>query len=204
MANYVLRFAGNRDLFLNMMNWLSADEDLISIRPKEAEDRRLSAKPSQFWMLYVSSALPALAAIARRYGADLKVVEVPPGPPVLSPIVAEIYGPDYAAQMRLARAVRGAFEALDRDGTPKTYELEGYPAVVVQHDGEVLRQFRHVGVPKAAVAAQARHHEQRRPAAMPLVVELRAIAQFQVRHRALLARCIARLPCQTGWLSSRA
>ena len=56
-------------------------------------------------------ALPALAAIARRYGADLKVVEVPPGPPVLSPIVAEIYGPDYAAQMRLARAVRGAFEA---------------------------------------------------------------------------------------------
>ena len=77
-------------------------------------------------------------------------------------------------------------------------------AMIVQHHGEVPGQLRHMGIPEAAVAAQARHHKQRRPAAMPLVVELRAIAQFQVRHRALLARCIARLPCRTGWLSSRA
>ena len=54
---------------------------------------------------------PRLAAIARRHRADIKVVEVPPGPPVLSPIVAEIYGPDYRAQMELARAVRRVFEA---------------------------------------------------------------------------------------------
>ncbi|HET9653570.1 MAG TPA: efflux RND transporter permease subunit, partial [Usitatibacter sp.] len=54
---------------------------------------------------------PRLAAIARRHGADIKVVEVPPGPPVLSPIVAEIYGPDYRAQMQLARSVRRVFEA---------------------------------------------------------------------------------------------
>jgi multidrug efflux pump subunit AcrB len=38
-------------------------------------------------------------------------VEVPPGPPVLSPLVAEIYGPDYASTMQLARQVRGVFEA---------------------------------------------------------------------------------------------
>ena len=56
------------------------------------------------------SVLPALQAVARRHGADLKVVEVPPGPPVLSPLVAEIYGPDYDAQMTLARQVRGVFE----------------------------------------------------------------------------------------------
>jgi len=56
-------------------------------------------------------ALPALQAIADRHGADLKVVEVPPGPPVLSPIVAEIYGPDYAATKQLARQVRAVFEA---------------------------------------------------------------------------------------------
>ncbi len=56
------------------------------------------------------SVRPALDTIARRYGADLKVVEVPPGPPVLSPLVAEIYGPDYDAQMALARQVRGVFE----------------------------------------------------------------------------------------------
>lgn len=49
--------------------------------------------------------------IARRHGANVKIVEVPPGPPVLSPIVAEIYGPDYPAQMRVAKRVRAAFEA---------------------------------------------------------------------------------------------
>jgi multidrug efflux pump subunit AcrB len=53
---------------------------------------------------------PALEEIARRYGADIKVVEVPPGPPVLSPLVAEIYGPDYEGQMALAREVRKVFE----------------------------------------------------------------------------------------------
>src|SRR5512137_163854 len=56
------------------------------------------------------SVRPTLETIARRYGADLKVVEVPPGPPVLSPLVAEIYGPDYDAQMSLAREVRKVFE----------------------------------------------------------------------------------------------
>ena len=43
IGNNILRFNGNRDLFLNMMNWLSSDEDLISIRPKEPEDRRADA-----------------------------------------------------------------------------------------------------------------------------------------------------------------
>ena len=49
--------------------------------------------------------------IARASGGNAKVVEVPPGPPVLSPIVAEIYGPDYAGQIEVARRVRAAFEA---------------------------------------------------------------------------------------------
>ncbi|MGV8923721.1 MAG: efflux RND transporter permease subunit, partial [Thermomonas sp.] len=48
---------------------------------------------------------PALAAIGDRHDASVKVVEVPPGPPVLSPLVAEIYGPDYAGQRRIARAL---------------------------------------------------------------------------------------------------
>ena len=48
---------------------------------------------------------PALSAIGDRHGASVKVVEVPPGPPVLSPLVAEIYGPDYAGQRRIARAL---------------------------------------------------------------------------------------------------
>lgn len=47
ISNYFLRFNGNRDLFLNMMNWLSSDEDLISIRPKEPEDRRITLTTNQ-------------------------------------------------------------------------------------------------------------------------------------------------------------
>ena len=44
IGNNFLRFNGNRDLFLNMMNWLSADEDLISIRPKEPADQQVNVQ----------------------------------------------------------------------------------------------------------------------------------------------------------------
>ncbi|MEO7143991.1 MAG: GldG family protein [Bryobacteraceae bacterium] len=54
-ANNILRFNGNRDLFLNMMNWLSSDEDLISIRPKEQADRRLTLTQRQMSMVFYSS-----------------------------------------------------------------------------------------------------------------------------------------------------
>ncbi|HPG77561.1 MAG TPA: efflux RND transporter permease subunit [Piscinibacter sp.] len=52
---------------------------------------------------------PALGAIAAKYGARLKVVEVPPGPPVLAPLVAEIYGPDEAGRIQVAQKVMKAF-----------------------------------------------------------------------------------------------
>jgi len=55
VSNNILRFNGNRDLFLNMMNWLSSDEDLISIRPKEPEDRRLNITGRQMSALFYSS-----------------------------------------------------------------------------------------------------------------------------------------------------
>ena len=42
ITNGYLRFRPNRDLFLNMMNWLSSDEDLISIRPKEPADQAVN------------------------------------------------------------------------------------------------------------------------------------------------------------------
>jgi multidrug efflux pump subunit AcrB len=54
---------------------------------------------------------PALDAIAARTGARLKVVEVPPGPPVLAPLVAEVYGPDEAGRLQLAGRVVQAFGA---------------------------------------------------------------------------------------------
>ncbi len=54
---------------------------------------------------------PKLEAIAARWNARVKVVEVPPGPPVLSPIVAEVYGPDEAGRHRVAKRVRAALVA---------------------------------------------------------------------------------------------
>jgi multidrug efflux pump subunit AcrB len=52
---------------------------------------------------------PALDAIGQRYHARVKVVEVPPGPPVMSPLVAEVYGPDEAGRQALAARVVKAF-----------------------------------------------------------------------------------------------
>ena len=56
---------------------------------------------------------PALAAVGRRHGASVKVVEVPPGPPVLAPIVAEIYGPDMARSRAVALALERRLAATD-------------------------------------------------------------------------------------------
>ena len=49
---------------------------------------------------------PDIQAIGDKYGANIKLVEVPPGPPVLSTIVAEVYGPDYETQIALADSIQ--------------------------------------------------------------------------------------------------
>ncbi|WP_289044462.1 efflux RND transporter permease subunit [uncultured Olleya sp.] len=49
---------------------------------------------------------PDIQKIAAKYNANIKLVEVPPGPPVLSTIVAEVYGPDYNEQIRIANSVQ--------------------------------------------------------------------------------------------------
>jgi multidrug efflux pump subunit AcrB len=61
----------------------------------------------------------ALDEVGKRYGASVKVVEVPPGPPVMSPIVAEIYGPNYEDQKKLA----GQIEQVYRD-TPDIVDID--------------------------------------------------------------------------------
>ncbi|MBT8186179.1 MAG: efflux RND transporter permease subunit [Croceitalea sp.] len=53
---------------------------------------------------------PRIQEIATKYSANVKIVEVPPGPPVLSTIVAEVYGPDYEKQMEVAQEVKGILE----------------------------------------------------------------------------------------------
>ncbi len=54
-------------------------------------------------------ARPLVDAIGRRYDARVKVAEVPPGPPVLETLVAEVYGPDDAGRREVARQVRDVF-----------------------------------------------------------------------------------------------
>ncbi len=65
MSNTAIGMAqvANRDLFLNAINWLSADEDLISIRPKDPEDRRISLTRRQSSVLFLTSVvfLPLMA-----------------------------------------------------------------------------------------------------------------------------------------------
>jgi multidrug efflux pump subunit AcrB len=53
---------------------------------------------------------PRIQEIARRHDARVKIAEVPPGPPVLSTLVAEVYGPDHERQIEVARRIRGIFE----------------------------------------------------------------------------------------------
>jgi multidrug efflux pump subunit AcrB len=56
---------------------------------------------------------PSLADIGRRHGASIKIVEVPPGPPVVSPLVAEVYGPDYERARQIGLALAGMFRGTD-------------------------------------------------------------------------------------------
>jgi ABC-type uncharacterized transport system involved in gliding motility auxiliary subunit len=65
-ANSFIKFNGNRDLALNAMNWLSSDEDLISIRPKEREDRRITMTRAQMYWVRITSqfVLPLIVIFA--------------------------------------------------------------------------------------------------------------------------------------------
>ncbi len=92
---------------------------------------------------------PALAAMGRKLGAEsVQVVEVPPGPPVQAPIVAEIYGPLYAAQEKIGLALRKLF-----DSTPNIVDTDDtVPAPVPRIEIDVDRaKAALLGVPQAAV-----------------------------------------------------
>jgi len=90
-----------------------------------------------------------LTPISKRNNASVKVVEVPPGPPVISPIVAEIYGPDYEEQKRLGRRLETLFaetpDIVDVDSTVEA-DAKRYVVVVDRHRAALL------GVPQQRVA----------------------------------------------------
>ncbi len=92
---------------------------------------------------------PALEEIGKRHGARVKIVEVPPGPPVMSPLVAEVYGPDEAGRQRIAQQMVQAFSATpDIVGTDSSLKEDAARAFL-----RVRRQrAESLGIPVAVVA----------------------------------------------------
>ncbi|MCK6425142.1 MAG: efflux RND transporter permease subunit [Burkholderiaceae bacterium] len=92
---------------------------------------------------------PALEKIAATWGGRIQVVEVPPGPPVMSPLVAEVYGPDEAGRQRVAAALTQAFAATpDIVGIDNTLREDAPRAFL-----RVQRQRAEaLGIPVAAIA----------------------------------------------------
>jgi multidrug efflux pump subunit AcrB len=95
---------------------------------------------------------PDLEAIGQRHGARIKVVEVPPGPPVMSPLVAEVYGPDELGRQQLAARIAQAFAATPDIVGVDTSLKENAPRAYLQ----VRRQrAESLGIPVAVVAQSA-------------------------------------------------
>lgn len=97
---------------------------------------------------------PAIDSVARAYGASVKLAEIPPGPPVLATLTAEIYGPDYATQIAAADRVRGIFQAtegvVDVDWSVAAPHSQVYAAV---HQAEARRAGTSVAEVAQTVAA---------------------------------------------------
>jgi multidrug efflux pump subunit AcrB len=76
----------------------------LQVNLKNKHDRKRSSHD------IAMAARPFLSKIAKTFGAAIKVVEVPPGPPVLAPLIAEVYGPDYASQIDQAKKLEQHFK----------------------------------------------------------------------------------------------
>jgi multidrug efflux pump subunit AcrB len=88
-----------------------------------------------------------LQPVADRYGIRMKVAEVPPGPPVLQTLVAEIYGPHYERQIELAREIRTMME-----NTPGAVDIDWY---VEDLQPEMLFHFDRLKASLAGVSISA-------------------------------------------------
>jgi multidrug efflux pump subunit AcrB len=141
---------------------------------------------------------PALQQIGRRFNANVKVVEVPPGPPVQSPIVAEIYGPEAQGRRDVAKTVRAVFEkapgVVDIDDSsiaaaPKTLLLvDRRKAAMLGVPQEVIVSTLRAGL--AGEATSYLHDETKYPAAATLQLpaeqqgDLDTLLQLSVRSAA--------------------
>ncbi|MGC9561757.1 MAG: efflux RND transporter permease subunit [Brachymonas sp.] len=126
---------------------------------------------------------PHLQEIARRFGANVKVVEVPPGPPVLSPIVAEVYGPEPEGRAQIVHALRQVFTH-----TPNVVDVDDTTTAQAPKINLIVdrRKAAQLGVPQQAIVTTLRAglsgdaatflHDQSRYA-VPTVLQLPAESQ---------------------------
>jgi multidrug efflux pump subunit AcrB len=120
-----------------------------------------------------------MQAIAQRHGAAIKVVEVPPGPPVLSTLVAEIYGPDAAGRLTMAGRVKEVFETtpgvvdvdwfVEADQTRYRFVVDKERAAVAGVSGEQIARTLAVALSGQEVGLL---HVQDTAEPVPLVVRL--------------------------------
>jgi multidrug efflux pump subunit AcrB len=94
-----------------------------------------------------------LLPIARSFGATLQVAEVPPGPPVLQTLVAEVYGPDTVRRTDVAAQVKAIFEQTPGVVDTDWYVEAPYPKVTLAVDGEKAAA---AGLSSTAVASVVR------------------------------------------------
>ena len=141
---------------------------------------------------------PGLQAIGREFGANIKVVEVPPGPPVQAPIVAEVYGPEADGRRAVAKEVRDVFERTPGIVDVDDSSIADAPRLVLLADRAKAAQL---GVSQQALVDTLRaslsgdavtwlHDQSKYPAAATLMLpperqgDLEALLQLAVRGNA--------------------
>ena len=120
-----------------------------------------------------------LVPIAKQFGATIQVAEVPPGPPVLQTLVAEVYGPDPARRMAVAAQIKSIFEQTAGVVDADWYVESPRAKITLAVDGEKAAA---VGLSPAAVAAVVRMagsgesagllHDERAREDVPIVIRL--------------------------------
>ena len=120
-----------------------------------------------------------LLPIARQVGATIQVAEVPPGPPVLQTLVAEIYGPDPVRRTAVAAQVKSLFAQTPGVVDTDWYVEDPHPKITLAVDGEKAAA---AGLSAAAVAAVVRMagsgetvglvHDERAREDLPIVMRL--------------------------------
>ncbi len=160
----------------------------ISVNLLPKEDRDQQSHP------IAKEVRQALVPIAARHGAKIKVVELPPGPPVLQTLVAEIYGPTDAGRLAVARQVRDIMKK-----TPDVVDVDWYvddprPEQVIRVERDKAqaagvdpdRALKDVTASIAGTTAGLMHDEQAREDA-PIVVRLPLRDRADARDMGALA-----------------